>query len=234
MEYLVYRDQETRTNEVIFTGNPEGFVDAVLVPFIVENNDRVASNYLRDLNDNSVSYSPPEAPNISTLPDVEKLLQLILADNRLKLSVKSALADLKDKLAPVVGNKAYVQAFWADFKSDSVSYAWLNPKVAAIVEILALECNIPLVDSAPDPSTVADVDSFVATVLSSQEVAPYLIEMSQAMTILSAQIGDTSKIPLMQAFWSSLKVKTSMDANAIKVIEDAAHLYNIPIVDLGS
>lgn len=166
--------------------------------------------------------------------DVEKLLQLILADNRLKLSVKSALADLKDKLAPVVGDEAYVQAFWADFKADSVSYAWLNPKVAAIVETLALECNIPLVDSAPDLSAVADVDSFVATVLSSQEVAPYLIEMSQAMTILSAQIGDTSKIPLMQAFWSSLKVKTSMDANAVKVIEDAAHLYNIPIVDLGS
>lgn len=232
MEYLVYRDQETRTNEVVFTGNPEGFVEAVLVPFIVENNDRVASNYLRDLNDNSVSYSPPEAP--TNVPDVEKLLQLILADNRLKPSVKSALSDLKDKLAPVVGDRTYVQAFWADFKADSLSFAWLNPKVAAIVEILALQCNVPLVDGAPDLSTVADVDSFVATVLSSQEVGPYLIEMSQAMTILSAQIGDTSKIPLMQAFWGSLKVKTSMSVEAIQAVENAAKLYNIPIIDLGS
>lgn len=231
MEYLVYRDQETRTNEVVFTGNPVGFTDAVLAPFVVVNGDRVASNYLRDLNDNSVSYSPPEAP--TDAPDVEKLLQLILADNRLKLSVKSALADLKDKLSPVVGDKAYVQAFWADFKADSVSYAWLNPKVAAIVENLATQCNIDLVDTPPDVDTVPDVDAFVATVLSSPEVAPYLIEMSQAMTILSAQIGDTSKVPLMQAFWSSLKIKTSMDAGAVKVIEDAAKLYNIPIIDLA-
>lgn len=232
MEYLVYRDQEIRTNEVVFTGNPEGFVDAVLVPFIVVNGDRIASNYLRDLNDNSISYSPPEAP--TNAPDVEKLLQLILADNRLKLSVKSALADLKDKLAPVVGNKAYVQAFWADFKSDSVSYAWLNPKVAAIVEIHALACNIPLVDEAPDLNKVADVDVFVAVVLSSQEMAPYLIEMSQALTILSAQIGDPSKVPLMQAFWGALKVKTGMGSNVVKIIEDTALQYNIPIIDLGA
>lgn len=234
MEYLVYRDQETRTNEVVFTGNPEGFVDAVLVPFIVVNGDRVASNYLRKLSNNSISYSPPEPPDLSKLPNVEKLQELILADNRLKPSVKSSITDLKDKILPVVDNKDYIQAFWSDFKSDSASFAWLNPKVAAIVEIHALECNIPLVDESPDLDKVADVEAFVAAVLSSQEVAPYLIEMSQAMSILGNQIGDSSKIPLMRAFWESLKVKTSMGANTIKVIEDAAKLYNIPIVDLGN
>ena len=230
MEYLVYRNQDVRTNEVITTGSPEGVLDAVLVPFAVENKDRVAFNYLRDLSTDSVIYSPPAV--LANTPDVEKMLQLILADSRLKPAVKSTIADLKDKILPVVGDKDYIQSFWNDFKADSASFTWLNPKVAAIVEIHAMECNIPLVDSAPDLSKVADVDAFTSAVLSSQQVLPYLIEVSQAMSILNAQIGDTSKIPLMKAFWESLKIKTSMDVEVVKIVEDAAVLYNIPIVNL--
>lgn len=172
--------------------------------------------------------------SLSYLPDVDKLQELILADNRLKPSVKSAITDLKDKILPVINDKDYIQSFWADFKSNSDTFSWLNPKVAAIVEIHALSCNIPLVDVAPNLDKVADVDAFVATVLSSQEMAPYLIEMSQALSILGAQIGDSSKVPLMQAFWGALKVKTGMDSNVVKIIEDAALQYNIPIIDLGA
>lgn len=166
--------------------------------------------------------------------DVPRLLELVSKESRFSPVVKANLLGLEDALKKVVANKDLLQGFWNSFKADSGSYGWLTPKVAAIVETLALDCNVPLADTAPDLSKVADIESFVSTAKSSPKVGPYLVEMSTALSLIAVHIADPESIPLLIPYWETLKAKTSMDASVVTIIEDAASLYNIPIIDLGS